>query len=88
MNQTKMKPHLAMNMVVCKWVQQMEDVHFRTEATLHCDSETGDEFITIYDPLTDVCITVWRTPAWFGNDVLELVRTILAPKLKEKGGPQ
>ena len=82
MKLTTMEPRTAMDKVVCEWVQQFEDVHFRTEANYCKDQGTGDEFITVYDPVTDVCITVWRSPAWYGHDVLNLARSILAPQLK------
>ncbi len=72
----------ACDKIVCNWVQQFEDVNFRIQATLHVDMDCGDEFITLYDPQTDVCLTVWRTPAWYGNDVLKLARSIIAPQLK------
>ncbi len=96
MKQSSLNPRTAMDMIVCGWIQQMEDVHFRTNATLHSYADSGDEFITIHDPVTDVCITVWRTPAWYGNDVLKLAQNILAPQLKPvnnknvkvKGGPK
>jgi hypothetical protein len=87
MKHTRLNPRTAMDMVVCGWIQQMEDVHFRTSATLHSDADSGDQFITIHDPVTDVCITVWRTPAWYGNDVLKLAQNILAPQLKHIDGP-
>ena len=82
MKQTPVDPQTAMDTIVCDWIQQMEDVHYRTDAMLHTYPESGDEFITIYDSVTDVCITVWRTPAWYGNDVLKLAQNFLAPQLK------
>ena len=86
MKVTSLKPRIAADMVVCNWIQQMENVCFRTENLLHYDHDSGDEFITIYDPGTDVCITVWRSPARYGKDVLKLARAILDTKLKKKGG--
>ena len=88
MKQIPLTPRTAMDMVVCDWIQRMEDIHFRTEACLHHDEATGEEFITIHDPVTDACITVWRTPDWYGNDVLRLAQSILSPQLKQVATPE
>jgi hypothetical protein len=77
-----------MDIVVCEWIQEMEDVHFRTQSVIHHDQASGDEFITIHDPVTDTCITVWRTPSWYGEDVLKLAKSILAPQLKTGSAPE
>lgn len=83
MKQKRLAPRTAMDMAVCEWIQQMEDVHFRCKAVHHHDSDSGDEFITIHDPVSDMCLTIWRTPTWYGNDVLRLAQNILAPQLRQ-----
>jgi len=82
MTQTPMEPIDALDHIVMKWVQKFQNVHPFTTATHHHDKDTGDEFITVYDERTDACLTVWLTPFWYGNDVLELARDIISPKIK------
>ncbi|MFZ4569754.1 MAG: hypothetical protein ACOYM0_01335 [Bacteroidales bacterium] len=77
-----MDPRTALDLVVCNWIQHFENIHPFTNATHHIDEETGDEFITVFDPKFDNCIVVWLAPAWYGNDVLNLARSVLASKVK------
>ena len=82
MKQTPMDPRDALDMVVCNWIQKFENIHPFTNATYHEDEETGDQFLTVVDPRTDSCIVIWLAPAWHGNDVLNLARSILSSKIK------
>ena len=81
MKQTTMDPRTALDKIVCHWVQAFEDVNFRIEATHHFDKDSGDEFITVYDPLNDTCLTAWVSKAWYGNDVLNLANTVIRENL-------
>ena len=87
MKQNKLEPDAELDHIVCNWVQQFNDVVFRVEATHHYDKVTEDEFITVYDPVTDACITVWLSPHWYGLDVLNLAHGILTPQLKSANVP-
>lgn len=82
MNHTTMDSHRALDMAVCNWIQQFEDIHPFTHATYHDDEETGDQFLTVVDNRTDSCLVIWLAPAWHGNDVLNLARSILSSKIK------
>ena len=82
MKQTTMEPVDALDCIVNNWIQRFENVHFRVRATHHQDKDTGDEFITVYDPRTDACLTVFLTPSWYGNDVVKLARGILSSGIK------
>lgn len=77
-----MEPRHALDKIVCSWIQKFENIHPFTDATHHYDEETGDEFITVFDSRTDSCLTVWITPSWYGNDVLNLARDIISSKIK------
>lgn len=87
MNVYKIKTEKALDMLVCEWIQKFSNTHFRCISRLHHDAATGDEFLTVYDPETDRCITVWLSPTRFGNEVLELARKVLVlPEVNGKGG--
>jgi len=77
MKKTTMKPDDALDLIVCDWTQQFQNVHFRTEATHYRDKGTGDEFITVYGAVTDARITVWLSPHRFGNEVVEMARDVI-----------
>ena len=72
----------ALDRIVMQMVQQFENVHPRIQATCHVDEDCGDEFITLYDPLTDQCLTVWMSQAWYGNKVLGLAKEVMSSNLK------
>lgn len=82
MKQISVSPQAALDRIVLGMVQRFENIHFRTEATIHLDENTGDEFVTIHDPVTDCCLTVWLSPAWYGDDVLKLAKSVLESKIK------
>jgi len=79
---TPMDSSEALDMAVCNWIQQFENINPFTHATYLDDEETGDEFVTVFDPRTDRCIIIWLAPAWNGNDVLNLARDIISSKIK------
>jgi len=89
MKVTKVETDAALDTLVLGWIQCLEDVHFRCISRMHYDETTGDEFLTVYDPVTDRCLTVCQSPSRFGNEVLELARGVLSSKLNpisRKGG--
>ena len=77
LNTKKMNTIKALDKIVCERVQHFENVHTRCKSLIQIDEKTGDEFITVYDPITDQCLTVWSSPNWYGNDVLEVTRTVI-----------
>lgn len=76
-----LKTDSALDHLVTDWIQKMEDVHHRCISTHLIDEKTEDEFIDIYDPQTDRCLTVWSSPARHGNDALKLAHSILKTDL-------
>lgn len=82
MTSKKVEAAYALDRIVMERIQHFEDIHFRTECYEYTDPETGDEFITVYDPQTDQCLTLWYSPSWYGNDFVEMVKAVIAEKVK------
>jgi hypothetical protein len=82
MKKIDVSSEIALDHIVMKLVQRFEDIHPRTQATMHMDEKTGDEFIMVHDPVMDQCLIVWFSPAWYGNNVLALAKNIISSNLK------
>jgi hypothetical protein len=84
----QLETDVALDILVTNWIQRMENIHPRCISKVLFDEKTGDEFMTVYDPASDECLTVWKSPSRFGNEVLEMARGILSSIDHTKGGRQ
>lgn len=85
MKTTSITAEKALDLFVMEHINRFEQVHFRLRCLKQHDPETGDEWVTVYDPETDSCLTLWFSPAWYGSQALREARAILNDGMR--GGP-
>lgn len=74
----------ALDLFVMEHINRFEQIHHRLQCNKQNDPETGDEYVTVYDPETDRCLTLWYSPTWHGSEVLRDALAIL--RSKAEGG--
>lgn len=72
----------ALNRFVELHIDRFMEFHARTTCTLHVDRHTGEEYLSIFDPETDQCLTLWYTPALFGSRSLKEAKVAIASILE------
>jgi hypothetical protein len=74
----------ALDTLVTDWIQRFENTHFRCISKFHIDTDSYDQYLTVYDPVTDQCLIVWLSPAMFGNEILEKARSVLKSSISPR----
>lgn len=82
MKTTSITAEKALDLFVMEHINRFEQIHHRLHCLKQHDPETGDEYVTVYDPETDRCLTLWYSPSWYGMEALREAKAILRTKME------